>query len=89
MPPTVTRSAIVLDKEDRFRHEMFAFLHAVTLISTCLPTLGTPKLRADERHRKTAVRVHGFFAEKCPDYRSLYKAIEIRTELLFEPLTSS
>jgi uncharacterized OsmC-like protein len=46
------------------------------------------KLKAEETHRKTANRVHGFFADKCPVYRSLYKAIDITTELHFEPLNS-
>jgi uncharacterized OsmC-like protein len=44
------------------------------------------KLRAEEQHRETAFRVHGFFAEKCPVYLSLYKAIAITTELVFDPL---
>ncbi len=44
------------------------------------------RLRAEEQHRETASRVHGFFAEKCPVYLSLYKAIAITTELVFEPL---
>jgi hypothetical protein len=44
------------------------------------------KLKAEERHRRTAERVHGFFAERCPVYRSLFQAITITTELLFEPL---
>jgi hypothetical protein len=43
------------------------------------------KLKAEERHRETALRVHGFFAENCPVYLTLYKAIAITTELLFEP----
>jgi hypothetical protein len=44
------------------------------------------RLRAEEQHRETAFKVHGFFAEKCPVYLSLYKAIAITTDLLFEPL---
>ena len=47
------------------------------------------RLRAEEQHRETASRVHGFFAEKCPVYLSLYKAIAITTELVFEPLASN
>jgi uncharacterized OsmC-like protein len=47
------------------------------------------KLRAEEQHRETAFKVHGFFAEKCPVYLSLYKAIAITTELVFEPLASN
>ena len=47
------------------------------------------RLRAEDRHRETAFKVHGFFAEKCPVYLSLYKAITITTELLFDPLPSN
>ena len=47
------------------------------------------RLRAEEQHRETAFKVHGFFAEKCPVYLSLYKAITINTELVFEPLAST
>lgn len=43
-------------------------------------------LRAAEMHRATAERVHGFFASRCPVYRSLEAAIAITTELVFEPL---
>ncbi len=42
------------------------------------------KLKAEVKDRETAARVHGFFAEKCPIYRSLKAAIEITTELVFE-----
>jgi uncharacterized OsmC-like protein len=35
------------------------------------------KLQAPEDIRDTIDRVHGFFAEKCPVYRSLRGAIEI------------
>jgi uncharacterized OsmC-like protein len=41
------------------------------------------KLTASEEHRATAERVHGFFADKCPVYRSLTPAIAITTELAF------
>jgi uncharacterized OsmC-like protein len=44
------------------------------------------RLKAEESQRETANRVHGFFAHKCPVYRSLKPAIEITTELIFEPL---
>ena len=47
------------------------------------------RLRAEEQHCETAFKVHGFFAEKCPVYLSLYKAIAITTELLFDPLPSN
>ena len=44
------------------------------------------KLKADESHRETARRVYGFFADRCPVYRTLKPAIVITTELAFEPL---
>ena len=44
-------------------------------------------LKADEKHRETAGRIHTLFADNCPVYRSLYKAIVITTELVFEPLS--
>ncbi|HTM51466.1 MAG TPA: OsmC family protein [Bryobacteraceae bacterium] len=43
------------------------------------------RLKAQEEHRATAERVHGFFADRCPVYRSLKDAIAISTELVFEP----
>ena len=43
------------------------------------------RLRAEEAHRKTATRVHGIFADKCPVYRSLKAAIAMTTELVLEP----
>ncbi len=46
------------------------------------------RLKAEETHRETANRVHGFFADKCPIYRSLKAAITITTELAFEPLSN-
>ena len=44
------------------------------------------KLKARAEHWDTARRVHGFFADKCPVYRSLKPAIDITTELLLEPV---
>jgi uncharacterized OsmC-like protein len=44
------------------------------------------KLKALESHRETATRVHGFFADKCPIYRTLKPAIAMTTELVFEAL---
>ena len=35
------------------------------------------KLRAPKEARETVERVHGFYAEKCPVYRSLRSAIQI------------
>jgi uncharacterized OsmC-like protein len=46
------------------------------------------KLKAAESHRETATRVHGFFAERCPIYRTLKPAIAITTELAFEASAS-
>jgi uncharacterized OsmC-like protein len=43
-------------------------------------------LRAGEPQRETAERVHGFFADRCPVYRTLKPAIQITTELVFEAL---
>ncbi len=39
------------------------------------------ELRAAPEHREVAERVHGFYAEACPLYRSLRAAIAITTEL--------
>jgi uncharacterized OsmC-like protein len=44
------------------------------------------KLKANESARETANRVHGFFADRCPIYRTLKPAIVMTTELVFEPL---
>ena len=46
------------------------------------------KLKALEDHRETANRVHGFYAGRCPVYRTLKPAIAITTELVFEALTA-
>jgi uncharacterized OsmC-like protein len=43
------------------------------------------KLKAAESDRETALRVHGFFADRCPVYRTLKSAIAITTELSIEP----
>ena len=45
------------------------------------------RLKASETDRETAVRVHGFFADHCPVYRTLKSAIAITTELSIEPET--
>jgi len=47
------------------------------------------KLKAEESNRETAERVHGFFADKCPVYRTLKNAIAITTELVIEALPQS
>jgi uncharacterized OsmC-like protein len=44
------------------------------------------RLKAQDSERETAQRVHGFYADHCPIYRSLKAAIQITTELIFEPL---
>ena len=46
------------------------------------------KLKTEESQRETARRVHGFFADRCPVYRTLKPAIAITTELIFEALTA-
>jgi uncharacterized OsmC-like protein len=43
------------------------------------------RLKAEQAQRETAERVHGFYADRCPIYRSLKAAIQISTELVFEP----
>ncbi|WP_234945181.1 OsmC family protein [Anaeromyxobacter sp. Fw109-5] len=40
------------------------------------------ELRAAPEHHATAERVHGFYADSCPLYRSLRAAIGITTELV-------
>jgi uncharacterized OsmC-like protein len=42
------------------------------------------RLKASFDHREIAVRVHGFFADRCPVYRTLRPAIAITTELVLE-----
>jgi uncharacterized OsmC-like protein len=44
------------------------------------------RLQAEPQQRETAERVHGFFAQSCPVYRSLHPQIAITTELSLEPL---
>ena len=43
------------------------------------------ELRVAPDQRETAERVHGFFANVCPLYRSLKSAIAITTELVPVP----
>ena len=38
---------------------------------------------------ETAERVHGFYRDRCPVYRSLRAPIAITTELVFEPVDGS
>jgi uncharacterized OsmC-like protein len=40
-------------------------------------------LKIEEKDRETAARLHGVFADNCPVYRSLSKAIVMTTELVF------
>jgi len=40
------------------------------------------ELRAGPEHRETAERVHGFYADGCPLYRSLKAALAITSELV-------
>lgn len=42
------------------------------------------RLKGAREQRETAERVHSFFADRCPVYRTLKPAIEITTELAFE-----
>lgn len=43
------------------------------------------RLKVDPSQREVAERVHGFYADNCPLYRSFKTAIAITTELVFEP----
>jgi uncharacterized OsmC-like protein len=43
-------------------------------------------LRAEAPQREAAERVINVYASHCPVYRSLYKAIEITTQLDFQPI---
>jgi uncharacterized OsmC-like protein len=43
------------------------------------------RLKAEESHRETAIRVAGQFHDRCPVYRTLKPAIAMTTELIFEP----
>ena len=45
-------------------------------------------LQADASQKEAAERVISVYAMHCPVYRSLYKAIEITTELDFQPLAA-
>ncbi|MFN2547854.1 MAG: OsmC family protein [Myxococcales bacterium] len=40
-------------------------------------------LEAEPAQRETAERVHGFFAQACPIYRSIHPQIAVTTELIF------
>jgi hypothetical protein len=40
------------------------------------------ELEVAPEHRETAERVHGFYADSCPLFRSLRAAVEITTELV-------
>ena len=42
-------------------------------------------LRAPDKVREIVDRVHGFYAEKCPVYRSLRSAIQITSSYVFVP----
>ena len=44
-------------------------------------------LKAAEADHETARRVHGFFANNCPVYRSLKDSIQITSALMLEPET--
>ncbi len=46
-------------------------------------------LKAEESHWETARRVHGFFADKCPVYRTLKDAIQTTTELILTPVAGN
>ena len=41
-------------------------------------------VKAPEDARETVARVHGFYADKCPVYRSIKAAIDVTTEFVLE-----
>jgi len=41
-------------------------------------------LKAPASQRETAERVHGFYQDRCPVYRSIRAAISVTTELVFQ-----
>jgi len=41
-------------------------------------------LKAPASQRETAERVHGFYQDRCPVYRSIRAAIAVTTELVFQ-----
>jgi len=43
------------------------------------------ELQADAAQRETVERVHGFYANSCPVYRSLRAAIAITSEVMLLP----
>ena len=40
-------------------------------------------LECSPEQRETAGRVHGFFAQSCPIYRSIHPQIAVTTEVVF------
>ena len=40
-------------------------------------------LECPPEQRETAERVHGFFAQSCPIYRSIHPQINVTTEVTF------
>jgi uncharacterized OsmC-like protein len=42
-------------------------------------------LRAPENVRDIIARVHGFYADKCPIYRSIHRAIDITSSYVLIP----
>jgi uncharacterized OsmC-like protein len=41
-------------------------------------------LKAPAAARETVERVHGFYPQKCPVYRSIHKAIDVTTDFELE-----
>ena len=46
-------------------------------------------LEADAAQRETAERVHGFYAQSCPIYRSIHPQIAVTSELVFRASAGS
>ncbi len=46
-------------------------------------------LEAPEAARETVERVHGFYASRCPVYRSIHKSIDVTSEFVLERVRGS
>jgi len=56
-------------------------LDGKTLVIRRIHVKFTLECPADQR--ETADRVHGFFAQSCPVYRSIHPQINVTTEVVF------
>ena len=76
-PPTIEKGSGTWVGISVLRTAIVALGHEVALVAPRTPSRIAFNLRAPENVRETVERVHGFFANKCPIFRSLHAAIEI------------